>query len=78
MSQSPAEPARRRAGIALSAIPNTGKTILFNRLIGANQSTGNWPGVSVERESGRFSLGEFDVELVDLPGAYSLSSGPGP
>ena len=67
-----AEP-HRRLVIALSAIPNTGKTTLFNRLTGANQSTGNWPGVSVERRSGRFRLGEFEVELVDLPGAYALS-----
>ncbi len=59
--------------VALSAIPNTGKTTLFNRLTGENQSTGNWPGVSVERKIGQFSLGEYQVELVDLPGAYALS-----
>ncbi len=59
--------------VALSAIPNSGKTTLFNRLTGENQSTGNWPGVSVQRESGRFTLGEYQVELVDLPGAYALS-----
>ncbi len=62
-----------RVTVALSAIPNTGKTTLFNRLTASNQSTGNWPGVSVERKTGRFTLGEYDVELVDLPGAYSLS-----
>ncbi len=64
---------RRHAVVALSAIPNTGKSTLFNRLTGGHQSTGNWPGVSVEKKSGRFDLEEFEVELVDLPGAYSLS-----
>jgi len=59
--------------VALSAIPNTGKTTLFNRLTGAHQSTGNWTGVSVARKSGRFTLGEHQVELVDLPGAYALA-----
>jgi len=63
----------RHVVVALSAIPNTGKSTLFNRLTGGHQSTGNWPGVSVEKKSGRFELGEFEVELVDLPGAYSLS-----
>lgn len=64
---------RKKITVALSAIPNTGKTTLFNRLTGANQSTGNWPGVSVEKKSGLFTLGEYDIELIDLPGAYSLS-----
>lgn len=59
--------------IALVAIPNSGKTTLFNRLTGANQSTGNWPGVSVEKKSGSFVLGEYTITLVDLPGAYALS-----
>lgn len=59
--------------VALSAIPNTGKTTLFNRLTGTSQSTGNWPGVSVEKKRGHFSLGEYDVDLIDLPGAYALS-----
>ncbi len=63
----------RQVTVALSAIPNTGKTTLFNRITGASQSTGNWPGVSVERKSGRFTLGEYQVELVDLSGAYALS-----
>jgi len=59
--------------IALSSIPNTGKTTLFNRLTGSSQSTGNWPGVSIEKKSGHFSLGEYPIELVDLPGAYALT-----
>ncbi len=67
----PTDPSHPR--VALVAIPNTGKTTLFNRLTGASQSTGNWPGVSVARKSGEFALGEFTVELIDLPGAYSLT-----
>jgi len=59
--------------VALSSIPNTGKTTLFNRLTGSSQNTGNWPGVSVEKKVGRFSLGEYEISLVDLPGAYALS-----
>jgi ferrous iron transport protein B len=59
--------------VALGAIPNSGKTTLFNRLTGANQSTGNWPGVSVEKKSGEFVLGEYTITLIDLPGAYALS-----
>ncbi len=59
--------------VALSSIPNTGKTTLFNRLTGSRQNTGNWPGVSVEKKVGSFILGEFEISLVDLPGAYALS-----
>lgn len=58
--------------IALSSIPNTGKTTLFNVLTASNQSTGNWPGVSIEKKYGHMTLGEFKIQLVDLPGAYAL------
>ena len=59
--------------VALAAIPNSGKTTLFNRLTGSSQTTGNWPGVSVEQKSGTFTLGEYCITLTDLPGAYALS-----
>ena len=59
--------------VALAAIPNSGKTTLFNRLTGSSQTTGNWPGVSVEQKKGTFTLGEFFITLIDLPGAYALS-----
>ncbi|MCD6526810.1 MAG: ferrous iron transport protein B [Desulfuromonas sp.] len=59
--------------IALASIPNSGKTTLFNRLTGSSQSTGNWPGVSVEQKRGIFTLGEYIITLIDLPGAYALS-----
>lgn len=64
---------RRKVTVAVAAIPNTGKTTLFNRLTGSNQNVGNWPGVSIQKAVGMFELGEYDVELVDLPGAYSIT-----
>jgi ferrous iron transport protein B len=59
--------------IALVGNPNAGKSALFNALTGARQKIGNYPGVTVERHAGRFSLPDGrPVELIDLPGAYSL------
>ncbi len=58
--------------IALIGNPNCGKTTLFNVLTGANQKVGNWPGVTVEKKFGYFKLEQESVELVDLPGIYSL------
>ena len=54
--------------------PNTGKTTLFNALTGLSQKVANYPGVTVERKAGRFALGGGTVELVDLPGTYSLAA----
>jgi len=58
--------------IALLGNPNCGKTTVFNLLTGARQKVGNWPGVTVEKKTGHFSLGDEQVELIDLPGVYSL------
>jgi ferrous iron transport protein B len=59
--------------VAVVGSPNAGKSALFNMLTGARQKVGNYPGVTVERKSGRLSLPDGrPVELVDLPGAYSL------
>ncbi|MCB1691384.1 MAG: 50S ribosome-binding GTPase, partial [Pseudomonadales bacterium] len=58
--------------IALIGNPNSGKTTLFNDLTGAHQKVGNWPGVTVEKKTGTFRLGAESVEIVDLPGIYSL------
>ncbi len=60
--------------LALAGNPNCGKTALFNRLTGVRQSTGNWPGVTVDRKEGRFDLLGRDAALVDLPGIYSLDA----
>ena len=58
--------------------PNCGKTTLFNSLTGRHQRVGNWPGVTVEKKVGTFALAELSqgnsVELVDLPGTYSLNA----
>lgn len=59
--------------VALVGNPNCGKTTVFNRLTGANQRVGNWPGVTVERKDGRYRHGGEDVVVVDLPGVYSLA-----
>ncbi len=60
--------------VALVGNPNAGKSALFNALTGARQKTGNYPGVTVERHSGRVSLADGrPAELVDLPGTYSLT-----
>ncbi len=59
--------------VALFGNPNTGKSTLFNALAGMRQRVGNYPGVTVEIKKGRMSLGDAVVELVDLPGTYSLA-----
>ncbi len=58
--------------IALAGNPNAGKTTLFNALTGSNQFVGNWPGVTVEKKSGKLK-NHTNVEIMDLPGIYSLS-----
>jgi ferrous iron transport protein B len=62
--------------VALAGNPNSGKSTLFNELTGLNQKTGNFPGVTVERHSGAMKNkgSEQKIELIDLPGAYSLFS----
>lgn len=64
----------RRPLIAVLGCPNTGKSTVFNRLTGLRQRTGNYPGVTVEKITGVARLGKREVELVDLPGTYSLAA----
>lgn len=61
--------------IALAGQPNVGKSTVFNALTGLNQHVGNWPGKTVEKKTGTFTYHGRSVEVVDLPGTYSLSSG---
>ena len=58
--------------IALAGNPNSGKSSVFNQLTGLRQKVANFPGVTVEKKTGVCRLGEQEVLLVDLPGAYSL------
>ncbi len=59
--------------IALIGNPNTGKSTLFNALSGLRQHVGNYPGVTVEMSTGRFTHRGTEFEIVDLPGTYSLA-----
>src|ERR1700676_4151385 len=68
----PAAAARRFTG-ALLGNPNTGKTTLFNALAGMNQRVGNYPGVTVETKKGRLRFHEHTLDVLDLPGTYSLA-----
>ena len=53
--------------------PNCGKTTLFNALTGSHQDVGNWPGVTVEKKVGHYKHAGDDIDLVDLPGIYSIT-----
>src|SRR5438270_750183 len=59
--------------VALVGNPNTGKTTLFNALAGMRQRTGNYPGVTVETKKGRLRHDGRGVDVIDLPGTYSLA-----
>ncbi len=63
--------------IAIAGNPNCGKTTLFNILTGSRQRVGNWSGVTVERKSGFMHHKGAEVEVVDLPGVYSLDANSG-
>ena len=59
--------------ISLIGNPNCGKTTVFNALTGSRQRVGNWPGVTVDKKTGNFSYDGHDIEVVDLPGIYSVT-----
>jgi ferrous iron transport protein B len=59
---------------ALVGQPNSGKSTVFNYLTGLHQTVANYPGVTVAKKSGHYHEGKRRIEVVDLPGTYSLSS----
>ena len=63
--------------ILMAGNPNTGKTSLYNQLTGQRARVGNYPGVTVERRHAELSLDDTTVQLVDLPGCYSLTARSG-
>ncbi len=60
--------------IALTGNPNSGKTTIFNNLTGTRQHVGNWPGVTVEKKMGTVIHNGHRLQVVDLPGTYSLTA----
>ncbi len=60
--------------VALAGNPNSGKTTLFNALTGARQHVGNYPGVTVECKEGLRRHHDVELQIVDLPGTYSLTA----
>src|SRR3982750_2638089 len=74
---SPAEPVpvKGTLTVALAGNPNSGKTTIFNALTGLRQKVANYPGVTVEKKTGKCKLlTDQWVDVIDLPGTYSLIS----
>ncbi|MEM2897464.1 MAG: ferrous iron transport protein B [Candidatus Bathyarchaeia archaeon] len=65
---------RRQIKIALAGNANVGKSAIFNQLTGLNQIIGNWPGKTVERAEGTLHFKGYTINVIDLPGIYSLST----
>lgn len=66
--------AARGMTIALAGNPNAGKSTIFNALTGLHQHTGNWPGKTIEKKVGHFTHNGLKLNIVDLPGTYSLAA----
>jgi ferrous iron transport protein B len=64
----------KKLTIALAGNPNSGKTTVFNALVGTRHRVANYPGVTVEKKEGRCRHGDYDLNFVDLPGTYSLTA----
>lgn len=64
----------KKINVALAGNPNSGKTTIFNNLTGARQHVANYPGVTVEVKEGKRTYRDTTIEVVDLPGTYSLTA----
>lgn len=65
---------KRKITIALAGNANVGKSVIFNHLTGLHQHIGNWPGKTVERAEGTLHFRSYTIDIIDLPGIYSLST----
>ncbi len=65
---------KKRITIAIAGNPNSGKSTVFNKLTGGRQTVGNYPGVTVEKKEGECHHRGYQINLVDLPGVYSLTA----
>ncbi|MFH1429036.1 MAG: ferrous iron transport protein B [Candidatus Margulisiibacteriota bacterium] len=65
---------KKKITVAIVGNPNSGKTSIFNNLVGARQHVGNWPGVTVEKKEGTLIYKGSNILFVDLPGTYSLTA----
>ncbi len=65
---------KKNIKVAIAGNPNVGKTAIMNALAGTNEKIGNWPGVTVQKKTGKYNFRGVDIELIDLPGIYSLTS----
>jgi len=64
----------KKITVALAGNPNSGKTTIFNAITGLHQHVGNYPGVTVEKKTGSCRFEQHQLEIVDLPGTYSLTA----
>jgi ferrous iron transport protein B len=60
--------------VALAGQPNVGKSTVFNILTGLSQHVGNWPGKTVEKKEGAHTIDDVEMQIIDLPGTYSLTA----
>jgi ferrous iron transport protein B len=68
------KPDKKTVVVALAGAPNVGKSTVFNLLTGLSQHVGNWPGKTVEQKTGIVRYNGLTIQLVDLPGTYSLTA----